>query len=190
MSEVRWSIVRWWRPFPLCRPRTVVWNRQEWRRKYWATRSSVRSFARTAHSFACSGLLALLAPSAALTRSLPRSLRSLPRSWESEFLMSQNDLFLSHSAVGQSQYDFRLLTNSITHPSVHRPLLPLPADSQVASHYGQEQPRIKTQVLGHLHVCSLVRSHCSLIRLIRTARFVLLASLTRSAALTHARACR
>ena len=117
------------------------------------------------------------------------SLCSLPRSWESEFLMSQNDLFLSHSAVGQSQYDFRLLTNSITHPSVHRPLLPLPADSQVASHYGQEQPRIKTQVLGHLHVCSLVRSHCSLIRLIRTARFVLLASLTRSAALTHALAC-
>ena len=69
------------------------------RRKYWATRSSVRSFARTAHSFACSGLLASLAPSAALTRSLARSLRSLPRSWESEFLMSQNDLVLSHSAT-------------------------------------------------------------------------------------------
>ena len=28
---------------------TVVWNKQEWRRKYWATRSSVRTFARTAH---------------------------------------------------------------------------------------------------------------------------------------------
>ena len=42
-----------------------------------------RPFARTAHSFACSGLLASLAPSAALTRSLARSLRSLPRSWES-----------------------------------------------------------------------------------------------------------
>ena len=39
-------------------------------RKYWATRSSVRSFARTAHSFAGSGLLASLAPSAVLTRSL------------------------------------------------------------------------------------------------------------------------
>ena len=80
-------------------PSTMVQISQESRRKYWATRSSVRSFARTAHSFACSGLLASLAPSAALTRSLARSLRSLPRSWESEFLMSQNDLILSHSAV-------------------------------------------------------------------------------------------
>ena len=34
---------------------------QDYRLKYWATRSSVRSFARTAHSFACSALLALLA---------------------------------------------------------------------------------------------------------------------------------
>ena len=82
--------------------RTMVWNKQESRRKYWATRSSIRSFARTAHSFACSGLLASLAPSAALTHSLTRSLRSLPRSWESEFLMSQNDLVLSHSALSKS----------------------------------------------------------------------------------------
>ena len=37
---------------------TVGQNNQEYRLKYWATRSSVRSFARTAHSFACSGLLA------------------------------------------------------------------------------------------------------------------------------------
>ena len=51
----------------------MVENSQEYRLKYWATRSSVRSFA-------CSGLLASLAPSAALTRSL----RSLPRSWDSE----------------------------------------------------------------------------------------------------------
>ena len=33
-----------------------------------------------------------------LVRSLARSLRSLPRSWGSEFLMSHNDLVLSHSA--------------------------------------------------------------------------------------------
>ena len=66
-----------------CLRSTVVQISQNSRRKYWATRSSVRSFARTAHSFACSGLLASLAPSAALTRSLARSLRSLPRSWES-----------------------------------------------------------------------------------------------------------
>ena len=76
---------------------TMVENRKEHRCKYWATRSSVRSFARTAYSFACSGLLASLAPSAALTRSLARSLCSLPRSWDSELLMSHNDLILSHS---------------------------------------------------------------------------------------------
>ena len=73
-------------------PPTMVDNSQEYRLKYWATRSSVRSFARTAHSVACFALLA------ALTRSLARSLRSLPRSWESEFLMSHNVLVLSHSA--------------------------------------------------------------------------------------------
>ena len=38
-------------------------------------------------------------PPAALTRLLARSLRSLPRLWESELLMSQNVLVLSHSAV-------------------------------------------------------------------------------------------
>ena len=38
--------------------RTMVWNKQELRCKYWATRSSARSFACTDHSFACFGLLA------------------------------------------------------------------------------------------------------------------------------------
>ena len=66
--------------------RTVGQNIQELGRKNWVTRSSVRSFARTAHSFPCSGLLASLAPSAALTRSLARSLHSLPRSWDRELL--------------------------------------------------------------------------------------------------------
>ena len=80
-------------------PRTVGQNSQEYRRKYWAIRSSVRSFARTAHSSACSGLLTSLAHSSALTRSLVHSLSSLPRSWENELLMSQNDLVLSHSAA-------------------------------------------------------------------------------------------
>ena len=50
------------------RSRTMVENGQEYKLKYWATRSH-------------------------------RLLRSLPRSWESELLMSQNDLVLSHSAV-------------------------------------------------------------------------------------------
>ena len=38
-------------------------------------------------------------------------------------------------------------------------------------HYGPKQPRIQTEVLGHSLVRSLVRSHCSLVRLLRTARF-------------------
>ena len=45
----------------------------------WATRSSVRSFARSTHSFACSALLALLAHSAALTRLLAHFAHSLAR---------------------------------------------------------------------------------------------------------------
>ena len=44
----------------------------------------VRLFACTAHSFAYCTLLALLVRSAALTPLLARSLRSLPRLWESE----------------------------------------------------------------------------------------------------------
>ena len=79
----------------------VVWNKQESRCKYWAPHSSVHSFTRTAHSFACTALLALLARSAALTHLLARSLHSLPRSWESEFLMSYNDLVFSHSALSR-----------------------------------------------------------------------------------------
>ena len=49
---------------------------------YWATRLSVPLFACKAHSFACSGLLASLAPFAVLTCSLARSLRS----WDSDWL--------------------------------------------------------------------------------------------------------
>ena len=49
---------------------TVAQNSQESRCKYWATCSSIRSFARTAHLFACSAQLALLTRTAALTHSL------------------------------------------------------------------------------------------------------------------------
>ena len=52
---------------PVARSHTTVGKKkQELGCKYWATRSSVRSFARTAHSFACSALLALFARSAHL----------------------------------------------------------------------------------------------------------------------------
>ena len=63
---------------------TVGQINQKTTQKYWATRSSVRSFARTAHLFACSALHALLERSTVLTRSLACSLRSIPCSWESE----------------------------------------------------------------------------------------------------------
>ena len=72
---------------------TMVENSQEYRQKYWATCSSVGSSARTAHTIACSRLLALLAPSAALTRLL---VRSLPRSWESELLDGYFVCFFSY----------------------------------------------------------------------------------------------
>ena len=59
-------------------------------------------FTPTAHSFACSALLALLALSAALTHSLARSRCSLPRSWDSEWLDGYFSVFFSlldHSAT-------------------------------------------------------------------------------------------
>ena len=59
--------------------RTMVENSQEYKLKYWATHSSVRLFGCTAHSFACSGQLASLAPSAALTRSLASPPFFLPK---------------------------------------------------------------------------------------------------------------
>ena len=71
---------------------TSLWARstKNPRWKYWATRSSVYLFARTAHSFACSALLAKLTRSIAPTRSLARS---LPSSGHSDWL----DGYLSHS---------------------------------------------------------------------------------------------
>ena len=64
-----WGTPRW-RPCkeeaPHRRRCTVVWNKQESRCKYWATRSSVRSFACTAHFIACSTLLNSLARYAGL----------------------------------------------------------------------------------------------------------------------------
>ena len=54
--------------------RTMVQNSQGSGSKYWGNRSSIRSFARTTHSFACSALPALLTRSTALIRSLARSI--------------------------------------------------------------------------------------------------------------------
>ena len=62
---------------------TMVLNNQASRRKSWAT----HSFTHTAHSFACSALLASLLRSAAANRLLTHSFtHSLTSSWESESL--------------------------------------------------------------------------------------------------------
>ena len=55
---------------------TVGQNNQEYRLKNWATCSSVPSFARTTHSFACFALITSLSRSAALICSLACSLTS------------------------------------------------------------------------------------------------------------------
>ena len=51
---------------------TIVQESQELGRKYWATRLSIRSFACTVHSYACSALLALLVRSTVLISLLTR----------------------------------------------------------------------------------------------------------------------
>ena len=61
-------------------------------------RPFARSLAPLTHSLAPDYSLRSRPPLRSLIRSL-RSLCSLPRSWESEFLMSQNDLVLSHGAA-------------------------------------------------------------------------------------------
>ena len=66
--------------------RTVGQINEKYRLKHRATRSSICSFARTAHSFTCSTLLASLARTAALICLLAGSLGSLPLSWESKYL--------------------------------------------------------------------------------------------------------
>ena len=73
--DCTWTCAHWveWR-----------WN---WRVEYWAIRSSVRSFAHTAHSFACSALLASFARSAALIHSLAPLTRSLRSSWERDLCL-------------------------------------------------------------------------------------------------------
>ena len=71
------------RPMHLMHHDTVGQNNQESRLQYWATCSSICSFARTAHSIACSALLVYSFCSRAPLRSLVRLLahftHSLPR---------------------------------------------------------------------------------------------------------------
>ena len=88
----------------------MVENSQEYRLKYWATRSSVRSHrslvpllrtARFPHALRCAHLFAR-----SLTRLLAHSLRSLPHSWESEslddYLFCVFFSILAHGVIGSS----------------------------------------------------------------------------------------
>jgi len=62
----------------------MVQSSQESRRKYWATRSSVRSH---------------------------RSLHSLPRSWESVNFMSQYHIVLNHSGMAATGNEERMMND-------------------------------------------------------------------------------
>ena len=64
----------------------MVDNSQEYRLKYWATRSSIRSFTRTAHSFACFGLLRSRPPLHSLVCSLAHFAHSLARGTVNDWL--------------------------------------------------------------------------------------------------------
>ena len=78
---------------------TLVQHSHESRHKSWATGSSVGSFARTVHSFACSALLASHACSAALIRSLARSIAHSRARGKVEESRSQNQDVLKYSAM-------------------------------------------------------------------------------------------
>ena len=75
---------------------TVVEKRKEHRCKYWATRSSVRLFARTAHSLACSGLLASLR---SLICSLAHFAHSLARGKVNDWMALLSVFFLFSTIV-------------------------------------------------------------------------------------------
>ena len=72
-------------------------SEQEYRRKYWATHSSIPSFAHATYSFACSALQALLARSAELICLLACWLTHSRACGKVNDSMSQNDLVLSQS---------------------------------------------------------------------------------------------
>ena len=85
---------------------TVGQNNQKYRLKYRATRSSVRSFARTAHSFACSELLALLMHHPALAYSLTSLTPSLVGQWMNGWLFCLCFFLFSTTAQRPHVVDF------------------------------------------------------------------------------------
>ena len=81
-----------------------LWNR---RVEYRAICSSVRLFARTAHSFTCSALLASLVRSAALRRLVPLLAHSLPPE-----LVGQWNIFVQFSRCSESLCDVCIFSRS------------------------------------------------------------------------------
>ena len=92
--------------------RTVVQNSHESRRKCWPTRSFIGSFARTAHSIACSALFASRTGSAALICSLARSLTQSRACGNVNDSMSQNLAVLNRSAPSASSSPLSIFSSS------------------------------------------------------------------------------
>ena len=149
----------------------MVQNNQESRRKNWTTRSSLRSFACTAHC--CSAPLALLACSAMLICSLACSFTHSLSHGKVNGKMSQNDPVLSHSALIylklHSSFFKKVVHCSLPQyytndkaPTSSRAPLPLP----LASHYDtmvQENQKSRRKYWAtRLSFCSFPRTAHSL----------------------------
>ena len=111
VSYPRWGSNKKWHLYShhsYCYPNcTMVRDSQDSKCKNWATRLSIRSFPRTAHSFYCSARLALHVRSAALTPSVAYSLTpSLVGKWMIRWLF-----FLSFSSGLDHKELERLLKN-------------------------------------------------------------------------------
>ena len=129
-------------PSPGQRRRTMVQNKQESRREYWAIRLSVCLLTRLHHSLICLLTTACYARTLHCAHSFACLLTCLlPSSWG-------------------------CLKTTCFCPTVCSR-----DDAQEAVHCGPEQPVIQTAVLGHSLVCLLVCLHCSLICLLHTACF-------------------
>ena len=74
-------------------------NNQETRCKYWATHSSIRSFARIGHSFAGSALLALLPGFAVLIHLLAHSLTHCQAHGKVKNQMLEQQAVLNHRVL-------------------------------------------------------------------------------------------
>ena len=137
------------------------WVESLWYRRveHWAIRSSIRSFARTAHSFACSALLASLARSVALIRSLTRSLtlelmgkRFLSTEWTRRFhiISTHSAFFFNKSVLSIVAFAFDV-TEKVKGRNVSR---------ESAEESSEDCPSIPGKPLSYIsHTCRYLISH-------------------------------